>query len=273
MLAEAGVKDYLWKTEHDFKAEELDLRDTFSKELTSPLVNRLKDPPRIAREWDERMAFMITVRHLVVGPPTAEDIKTEQGMPGGFTESARKGNVSEPETPQRGEGSNRQQRLTQQTQVGDSVEKEAAYAANKQGSDHRQHETTRATPARPGPLGDSSSEESDSESDQPRSPPLTTQPEKTTIMYIEREKSTEEQEWESLSGVNALRTTTKISKALKGLKLDPPETLYVDDNKWKNLERFDRWVNALQRFLIFNDIDLNDRSALEFVGFKASNIA
>ena len=41
-LAEAAIKHYLWKSEHNFQAEELDLSNTLSKELERPFVNRLK---------------------------------------------------------------------------------------------------------------------------------------------------------------------------------------------------------------------------------------
>ena len=71
------------------------------------------------------MAFMIPGRHLDVGPLTAADIEKEQTMPGGFKQSSSKGKGREPVTPQRGEGSKRQQSLQQQTEGGDSVEKEA----------------------------------------------------------------------------------------------------------------------------------------------------
>ena len=214
---------------------------------------------------------MITGRHLDVGPLTAEDIKKERGMPAGFKESASKGKAREPVPLQRGEGSKRQKRFQQQTEGGDSVEKEAEYEADEEGSDDQENETTRTTPAPSGPTGNSSSEESNRESDRPRSPPDTTNSSKATRRNFEREKSPPEQEWESLTGVIAPRRTTQKNKALKGLKLDPPETLDGDDNKWKNSHRFDEWVNALERLLTFKDIDLNDRSTLEFVGFKVTN--
>ena len=51
------------------------------------------------------MAFMITGRHLYVGPLTAEDIEKEQRMRAGFKQSSSKGKGREPVTPQRGEGS------------------------------------------------------------------------------------------------------------------------------------------------------------------------
>ena len=75
LLAAAAIKHYLWKSEHNFKAEKFDRCNTLSKELKRPFDNRLKEPPWIAREWDELMAFMITGRHLYVGLLTAEDIE------------------------------------------------------------------------------------------------------------------------------------------------------------------------------------------------------
>ena len=102
------------------------------------------------------MAFMITGRHLDMGPLTAEDIEKEQRMPGGFQETSTKVKGREPVTPQRGEGSKCQQRFQQQTEGGDSVEKEAEYEADEEGSDYHEDETTRTTLAPPGPPADSS---------------------------------------------------------------------------------------------------------------------
>ena len=45
LLAEAAIKHYLWKSEHNFNAEELDLCNSCSKELKRPFINRLKEPP------------------------------------------------------------------------------------------------------------------------------------------------------------------------------------------------------------------------------------
>ena len=46
------------------------------------------------------MCFMITGRHLDVGPLTTEGIEKEQGMPGGYTESSSKGKGRVPVTAQ-----------------------------------------------------------------------------------------------------------------------------------------------------------------------------
>ena len=239
LLCRSSSEILLMATEHNLKAVELDLRNTMSKEWKCALVKRLKEQPCIDREWDELRAFMIPGVDLNVGPQTAEDIEKERGMPGGFQESSSKGKALEPVTPQRGEGSQRHQRFQQQTEDGDSVQKEAEYRADERGSDHTEDESTRTTSTPTGPPGDSSSEESNCESDRPRSPPPTTKPRKATRKDFEREKSTEEQESESLTAVIASRRTTKKSKALTSLKLEPSETLYGDENKWKNSQSFD----------------------------------
>ena len=93
---------------------------------------------------------MITSRQLDVGPLTTEDIEKEQRTPGGLKNSSSNGKGHEPVTAQRGEGSKRQQRFQQQIEGGDSVEKEADYEADEEGSDHHEDETTRTTPEPPG---------------------------------------------------------------------------------------------------------------------------
>ena len=45
LLAEAAVQYSLCKTGYNVTAEELDLSNTWSKELKSPCVNRMKEPP------------------------------------------------------------------------------------------------------------------------------------------------------------------------------------------------------------------------------------
>ena len=77
LLAEAAVKHYLCISEHNFQAADVDLSNTLRKELKRQFINRLTEPPWIARKCDELMACMITGRHLYVGLLTAEAIVTE----------------------------------------------------------------------------------------------------------------------------------------------------------------------------------------------------
>ena len=111
LLPEVVGKHYLWTREHNFKVEELDLSDTWSRELKYQLVNRLTKAPWITREWDELMAFIITGRHVVVVPLTGEDIEKDQGMPGGLKELSSRCKGREPVTPQCCEGRKHQQSL------------------------------------------------------------------------------------------------------------------------------------------------------------------
>ena len=194
------------------------------------------------------MPFMIPGTHVDVASLTAEDIQIEQGIQGGLREAYQQGPEHTPVIQQGGESSMRQQCFQQETEGRDSVEKEAESDADDKESDHAENETTRTTAAPPGPPGDSSSKESNIKSYQARSPPTTTKPRKATRRNFDREKSADKCEWESLTPVIAIRRTTKKSKALKGFKLDPPEILYRDNNKWKNSYRCNRCVNALQRF-------------------------
>ena len=116
------------------------------------------------------MASVIPGRQSCVGLLIAEDNQKEQAMPGGFKESSGKGKEREPVIPRRGEGSKRQQLFQGQTEGEDSVEKEAEYEADEEGSDHQEDENNRTTAAPPGRTGDSRCEESNSESDRARSP-------------------------------------------------------------------------------------------------------
>ena len=68
------------------------------------------------------MAFMNPGRHFDVRQLTVEDIEKEQGLPGRFKESSSQGKGGEPVTPQRVQGSMRQQPFQHRTEGGDSVE-------------------------------------------------------------------------------------------------------------------------------------------------------
>ena len=137
---------------------------------------------------------MITGSHLNMGPLTSQDIEKEQGMSGGFKESLSNSKPHKPVTLRHGEGSKHHQRSQQQTDGEDSVETEAAYVADQQGSDYQQHETTRTTPIRSGSPGERRSEDSNRELDQARLLTRTIKSRSATGRNFECEKYTEEQE-------------------------------------------------------------------------------
>ena len=160
------------------------------------------------------MAFMITGGHLDMRLLIPVDIENEQGMAVGFHESSSNGKERKPGTLQLREGSKRHQRSQQQTEGKDSVETEAEYDADEQGSDHQDHETTRITPVPSGPPGDRRSQERNRASDQPRLLTRTIKSRKATRRNFECETLAEEQQWESLRGVIPYSRTTRQSKAV-----------------------------------------------------------
>ena len=141
------MKHYFRKTEHNFKDVESALGNTLSKELKRLFVNLLKEPLWIAKQWHELMACIITGSHLYVAPQAAEDIEKEQGIPGGLKESSSKDKGRESVTSHGVEACKRRQRFEQQTEDGDSFQKQAEYKADEEGYDHQEHKTTRTTPA------------------------------------------------------------------------------------------------------------------------------
>ena len=138
-------------------------------------------------------------------------------MAGRFKESCRKGKDREAVTPQLGDGDKCEQHFQQQTEGGESVAKEAEHEADEEGSDNQEYDITRTITAPPGPLADSSSEESNRESHRPRSLPRLTEPTKLTRRYFKREISPDEQAWESLTTGIAYSRTDKKSQAVKGI--------------------------------------------------------
>jgi len=63
-------------------------------------------------------------------------------------------------------------------------------------------------------------------------------------------------------------TSPKMSKRMKGIKIDAPENLNNGDKKWRDSQYLDTWVNTIQRWLSMKGISLESKEALDFIGFK-----
>jgi len=83
----------------------------------------------------------------------------------------------------------------------------------------------------------------------------------------DRGKTLEEQQWETTTGIVTSETSSKMSKWMKGIKIDAPENLNSGDKKWQDLQYLDTWVNAIQRLLSMKGIRLESKDALDFIGF------
>jgi len=63
----------------------------------------------------------------------------------------------------------------------------------------------------------------------------------------DRVKTPEQQQWETTTGIVTPETSSKISKRMKGIKIDAPENLNSGDKKWRDSQYLDTWVNMIQR--------------------------
>jgi len=61
----------------------------------------------------------------------------------------------------------------------------------------------------------------------------------------DRDKTPEQQQWETTTGIVTPETSSKMSKRMKGIKIDTSENLNSGDKKWRNLQYLDTWVNAI----------------------------
>jgi len=86
-------------------------------------------------------------------------------------------------------------------------------------------------------------------------------------------KKPTQQQWEMTTGIVRPKTSSKISKWVKGIKIDAPESLNSGDKKWQDSKYLDTWVNAIQTWLSMKGIRLESKEALDFIGFKLQGSA
>jgi len=89
----------------------------------------------------------------------------------------------------------------------------------------------------------------------------------------DRGKTPEQQQWETTTGIVRPETSSKLSKRMKGIKIDAPENLNGGDKRWRDSQYLDTWVNAIQRWLSMKGISLGSKEALDFIGFKLQGSA
>ena len=72
----------------------------------------------------------------------------------------------------------------------------------------------------------------------------------------------EQEQWKSTTGISIRPGERKLSKQLKGIKIETPENWDSSDKKWMDSAYLDEWVNAVQRWLVYKAIDLDSAEAL-----------
>jgi len=75
------------------------------------------------------------------------------------------------------------------------------------------------------------------------------------------------------TGIVTPETLSKMSKRMKGIKIDAPENHNSEDKKWRDSQYLDTWVNVIQRWLSMKGIRLESKEALDFIGFKLQRSA
>ena len=89
----------------------------------------------------------------------------------------------------------------------------------------------------------------------------------------ERAKSVEQEHEKSTTGILIPLGQKKLSRELKGIKIEVPENSDRTERKWTDLQYLDEWVNAVQLWFVINSINLDSAEALEVVGFKLTGSA
>jgi len=90
---------------------------------------------------------------------------------------------------------------------------------------------------------------------------------------IDRGKTPEQQQLETTTGIVTRETSSKMSKQMKGIKIDAPQNLHSGDKKWRDTQCLDTWVNAILRWLSIKGISLESKEAWHFIGFKLQGSA
>jgi len=57
--------------------------------------------------------------------------------------------------------------------------------------------------------------------------------------WTDRGKTPEQQQWETTTGIMTAETSSKMSKRMKGIKIDAPEHLNSGDKKWRDSQYLD----------------------------------
>jgi len=72
-------------------------------------------------------------------------------------------------------------------------------------------------------------------------------------------KTPEQQQWETTTGIVIPETSSKMSKRMKGIKIDAPENLNSGEKKWRDSQYLNTWVNTIQRWLSMKGIRLESK--------------
>jgi len=278
LLLEATTKHYLWHTTIPFESKDLELTTVLAECLKRPKIPQLTEPHWVLKEWDDIMSFMLCGQHLLLpvvpgqfeDPPLAKRPKGQDRR-------------NPPETPTKQRSA---PEVSTGSQTGIVPEDDIVERTSDTGNPNNGEDDDDQTP----PLGrgttagggdddgyDSSSSSGSSSSGSSVHSHRSIRKLKKKVKKIkkrtDRGKTPEQQQWETTTGIVTPETSSKMSKRMKGMKIDSPENLNSGDKKWRDSQYLDTWVNAIQRWLSMKGISLESKEALDFIGFKLQGSA
>jgi len=238
LLLKATNKHYLWHTTILFESKDLELTTVLAERLKRPKIPKLTEPHWVLKEWDDIMSFMLYGQHLLLpvvpgqfeDPPIAKRPKGQDRR-------------NPPETPTKQRSISE---VSTGSQTGIVPEDYIVERTSETGNPNNGGDDDDQTP----PLGrgttagggdddgyDSSSSSGSSRSGSSvhshrsmRKPKKVKKIKKRT----DRGKTPEQQQWETTTGIVTPETSSKMSKRMKGIKIDATENLTSGDKKWRD---------------------------------------
>jgi len=238
LLLEATTKHYLRHTTIPFESKDLELATLLAERLKRPKIPQLTEPNWVLKEWDDIMSFILFGQHLLLpvvpgqyeDPPIAKRPKGQDRR-------------DPPETPTK-------QRSAPEVSTGsqtgivpedDIVERTSETGNPNNGGDNDDQNPPLARGTTTGGVDDdgydsSSSSGSSSSGSSVYSHRSIRKPKKVKKIKkrTDRTKTPEQQQWETMTGIVTPETSSKMSKRMKGIKIDAPENLNSGEKKWRD---------------------------------------
>jgi len=238
LLLEATTKYYLWNTTIPFESKDLELTTVLMERLERLKIPHLTEPHRVRREWDNIMSFMLCGQHLLlpVVPGQFEDPPIAKRLKGQDRRDLPKMPTRQRSAPEVSTGSQ-----TGIVPEDDIVNHTSDTGNPNNGADNENQTPTlgRATTAGGGDddgYYSTSSSDSSSNGSSVHSQRSIHIPKKVNEIkkQTDRGKTPEQQKWETTTGIVTPKTSSKISKRMKGIKINAPENPNSGFKKWRD---------------------------------------
>jgi len=239
LLLEATTKHYLWHTTIPFESKDLELTTVLAERPKRPKIPQLTEPHWVLKEWDDIMSFMLCSQHLLLpvvpaqfeGPPIAKQPKGQDRRDAPETLTKQRS------APEVSTGS--QTGIMPEDDIGERTS-DTGNPNNGGDDDDQTPPLGQGTTAGGGDdegydsISSSGSSSSGSSAHSHRSIRKPKKKVKKIKKQTDRGKTPEQQQWETTTGIMTPETSSKMSKQMKGIKIDAPENLNSGAKKWRD---------------------------------------